>query len=202
MSARAVIAKPTPIAAAAYARRRSARAATIPASSSTTAIHRKTSAPTIPLRRLRQRDRLVRVTALLRLRIRGGSLEMLVESVRRVTLKAVRITLATFAALLAWGCTEPVAQSGGTNDDPVALGQRYDADPQFRREILERSLVNPRNGYSQKRLALYDDELWGALPIWNPEARGILVDDRVPPDGDAPGWGALESTPCRGNKRR
>ena len=74
---------------------------------------------------------------------------------------------------------------------PIALGKRYDADPQFRREVLERSLVNPRNGYSQKRLALYDDEHWGALPIWNPEARAILVDDRVPPS-DAPAWGALE----------
>ncbi len=51
----------------------------------------------------------------------------------------------------------------------LELGRRYVEDSAFRRQVLEDSLVNPDNGYSQLRLGRYTDDDWGALPVWKPE---------------------------------
>lgn len=59
---------------------------------------------------------------------------------------------------------EPVAA-----DEELALGRRYVDDAQFRRDVLEASLVNPDNGYSQLRLERYTEDKWGALPVWKPD---------------------------------
>ncbi len=48
----------------------------------------------------------------------------------------------------------------------------YLGDRAFRRAAIERSLVNPANGYSRDRLARYAlaDTGWELLPSWNPRA--------------------------------
>lgn len=90
-------------------------------------------------------------------------------------------------------------------------GERYLADPAFRREALLGSLENPDNVYAQERIANYGLETrgWDTLPAWNPrstrvtaEVAGALaasepVTDALEPvwDGETPttmdGWVAL-----------
>ena len=57
----------------------------------------------------------------------------------------------------------------------------YLNNPAFRREALERALVNPDNTYSQLRLDAYTEDAWGSLPIWNPRAAPISSLDTNPP---------------------
>ena len=59
----------------------------------------------------------------------------------------------------------PVASDPEARARDAFLGDRG-----FRREALERSLVNPDNGYSRDRLAGYAlaDRGWDLLPVWNP----------------------------------
>ncbi|HWB78191.1 MAG TPA: hypothetical protein VG755_24670 [Nannocystaceae bacterium] len=94
--------------------------------------------------------------------------------------------------------------------DPEARARdAFLGDRGFRREALERSLVNPDNGYSRDRLAGYAlaDTGWDLLPVWNPRSVPMtraLVEQlregalRLPEDaaplvgGDAPDdWAAL-----------
>ena len=53
-------------------------------------------------------------------------------------------------------------------DADVELGRSYASDAAFRRGVLEGSLVNPDNGYSELRLARYTEDQWGQLPVWAP----------------------------------
>lgn len=52
---------------------------------------------------------------------------------------------------------------------------KYLDDAGFRRATLERSLVNPDNGYSRDRIAAYGfaDAGWELLPTWNPRAIAV-----------------------------
>jgi hypothetical protein len=71
------------------------------------------------------------------------------------------------------GCGAPV---------PGSPALRYLTDRGFRRSELEASLVNPQNGYSQRRLERYaiaSDQGWDALPEWNPPTE--LVSAPAPP---------------------
>jgi mono/diheme cytochrome c family protein len=68
-------------------------------------------------------------------------------------------------------------------DDDLARGQRYVNERAFRRAALERSLVDPNNGYSALRTSRYAVEVdgepaeWDARPLWNPPVRPVTVDD-------------------------
>lgn len=90
-------------------------------------------------------------------------------------------------------------------------GERYLADPAYRREALLGSLQSPDNVYARERIANYGLETrgWDALPEWNPRstvvtgevadrlASGAPIDDALTPvwDGEAPtemeAWVAL-----------
>ncbi len=70
--------------------------------------------------------------------------------------------------LLVAACSAPPATVPPV-DEPSSIVSYLD-DAAFRRRELEASLVNPDNGYSRKRLAMYTEANWGALPIWNPPA--------------------------------
>ena len=58
---------------------------------------------------------------------------------------------------------------------PLGQGQQYVNAASFRRAMLESSLVNPSNGYSQLRLAYYQEGGWGALPEWNPPVAPVTA---------------------------
>jgi mono/diheme cytochrome c family protein len=68
-------------------------------------------------------------------------------------------------------CTAGSDRSEAPVSAEVIELRRYDDDASFRREVLERSLVNPSNTYSRLRLEQYTDARWGSLPEWNPEVR-------------------------------
>lgn len=62
-----------------------------------------------------------------------------------------------------------------TEPDLIEIGSRYVTDTPYRRALLESSLVDPTNGYAQRRLAEYavTDRFaapagWDARPVWNP----------------------------------
>ena len=86
------------------------------------------------------------------------------------------LLLAAGAGAASPGCVESQA-----DPDPSAealdVGRRYVQDPEFRRGVLEGSLVNPDNGYSRLRLARYTEDDWGALPQWKPELAPVLPAD-------------------------
>jgi mono/diheme cytochrome c family protein len=76
----------------------------------------------------------------------------------------------------------------GSGDEPATpdqLERFLGSGPQFiesterRRQALERSLVNPQNGYSRLRLDNYALERggWDALGVWNPPVRPMTTDD-------------------------
>ena len=67
------------------------------------------------------------------------------------------------------GCAPPAS------DDVV---RRYLDDDDFRRAELVASLVEPTNGYSQRRLDSYD--AWERLPQWNPRVRVVTRVNRSP----------------------
>jgi mono/diheme cytochrome c family protein len=84
---------------------------------------------------------------------------------RRVIPVRTQVTRFGAALVLLAACARG-AEPADTS--PLAQGSRYVNDAAFRRRVLEASLVNPKNGYSQLRLAQYRDDAWGALPEWNP----------------------------------
>ena len=69
--------------------------------------------------------------------------------------------------LAAVGCG---GEEEGPSEEAALLeqGRRYIEEDDYARAALERSLVNPDNGYSQLRLTSYTPTRWGALPLWNP----------------------------------
>ena len=80
-------------------------------------------------------------------------------------------------------------------DPLLEAGQLYVEDPDFRREALEASLVNPDNTYAARRLAAYHEGDWGALPVHNPPTRPVTRADlgaAIPTD--TAGWSPMELT--------
>lgn len=67
----------------------------------------------------------------------------------------------------------------------VEFGAQYVADDPFRRDALQRSLVNPANGYSRLRLERYNEAYWGSLPERNFAVRAVTTAD----------FGALSDAP-------
>lgn len=69
----------------------------------------------------------------------------------------------------------PVADEPWSDAWLLAEGRRFLSDTAYRREALERSLVNPQNLYSSQRLSSYGlgDRRWDRLPQWNPRARRV-----------------------------
>ena len=66
----------------------------------------------------------------------------------------------------------------GCGDSTSDLFQQYDGDSSFRRSALESSLVEPSNGYSQRRLNNYGlSDGWDSLKLWNPPTRPVTVRD-------------------------
>lgn len=86
-----------------------------------------------------------------------------------------RLVLVTLATATAPACI--------VENERVGPGAEFVESREFRRAVLEESLVNPANGYSQLRLANYarDDGggpiAWDALPVWNPPTRPSTIDD-------------------------
>ncbi len=99
--------------------------------------------------------------------------------------RAADLTLLVFA-LAGCGVPTPETEAPQASGDLLESGPLLVDDAEFRREILEASLVNPENGYSQLRLANYGlgDVGWDALPVRNFAVRpmtmgdvGAIVDD-------------------------
>lgn len=85
-------------------------------------------------------------------------------------------------SLTALACGEtthgPDDQTDPWPEDAMTQGARFSTDKDYRRRVLERSIVNPDNGYSTLRLAHYGTSSgWDELPVWNPRVRPITVDD-------------------------
>lgn len=77
-------------------------------------------------------------------------------------------------------CGEAEPEPADTDDETlIERGQRYAESREFRRAILESSLENPDNLYSQKRLTNYavDGESWESLPVFRPIAQPITASD-------------------------
>lgn len=97
------------------------------------------------------------------------------------------------AAALGGAC----AADDATNVEPglAASMHAYSTDPTARRRALEDSLVVRDNAYASLRLASYDDEHWGALPIYAPRTAplGVAPDGTAapPPDTGDAAWTSL-----------
>jgi len=77
----------------------------------------------------------------------------------------------------------------GATELDRAPARAYLEDAAFARDALVASLVNPRNGYSQLRLAHYatgDAADWDRLPEWNPPVEPIAADELDQPGGASP----------------
>jgi mono/diheme cytochrome c family protein len=92
-------------------------------------------------------------------------------SVRRQVGVAAGVAFAALLGLAA--CAE--TDRPPTESDLIEIGSRYVVDTTYRRALLEASLVDPTNGYAQRRLAEYavTDRFaaptgWDARPVWNP----------------------------------
>jgi hypothetical protein len=91
---------------------------------------------------------------------------MLELALRRLTGASV-VVLAAFLG----ACPEE------PTEDPLARGAEYVASSEARRKALEWAVVNPDNEYSKRRLELYREEEWGALPLWAPRVRPVRDED-------------------------
>jgi hypothetical protein len=87
-----------------------------------------------------------------------------------------RIMAGLMLAVTISGCDRPEDPA----IDAIATGLAWAESASVRRQSLEASLVNPDNAYSRLRLAYYDEENWGTLPLWNPPARGISIGESTP----------------------
>jgi mono/diheme cytochrome c family protein len=88
------------------------------------------------------------------------------------------------------GCAAGPALSA--TGDPLELAERFAKDAAFRRECLEESLVNLDNDYASARLANYDEQHWGSLPVAAFKTRPVVPADvgRPVPAPDA-SWRAI-----------
>src|SRR5437870_578938 len=77
--------------------------------------------------------------------------------------------------------------------DDSAFASRFLSERAYRRAVLERSIVNPGNGYSALRLTEYATEEsgeptgWDALAEWNPPLRPLVLGSE-PDVAPAPLW--------------
>jgi len=105
-------------------------------------------------------------------------------------MRRVNIKIAIFATLFLVGaCADEATQTPSDLDRAAA----YLRSAETRRELLAKSLVNPENGYSKRRLENYTETRWGALPVWNPRVRPVRTTDLgagVPSPDDS--WTTLE----------
>ncbi len=93
-----------------------------------------------------------------------------------LTVQCWVMTRLFFATLLSClGCEASVTPPG-----VLELGADYVQSASARRAAFEASLVNPGNGYAQLRARRYTEEDWGALPLWNPPARPMVVGETRP----------------------
>ena len=93
-----------------------------------------------------------------------------------------RLTLlATLSVLL--GCAD--REVSIPNDDIGGLAKSFVDEPEFRRHALERSFVNPNNGYSQLRSERYSEDVWGRLAVWKPPPSPSLWDESLIDDAGA-----------------
>ncbi len=71
------------------------------------------------------------------------------------------------------------AQPAPGHDDPIAQGRRWVESRALRRQVLEASLENPDNLYSQTRLANYAtaEGGWEALPVRRPAVHVVTMAD-------------------------
>ena len=81
------------------------------------------------------------------------------------------------AASFLVGCGDDEAASRAASRSDLDRAASYLSSADTRRELLVRSLVNPENGYSKRRLDNYTEERWGALPEWNPRVRPVRPSD-------------------------
>jgi hypothetical protein len=92
-----------------------------------------------------------------------------------------RFVLCVFPLWTALGCKKvspaPDRAERFSQVGMLSEAQRYVRDPLFRREQLERSLVNPKNAYSQERLLHYGlgTEGWDLLPEWTPASKPMTA---------------------------
>jgi mono/diheme cytochrome c family protein len=97
----------------------------------------------------------------------------------------------------ACGDAQPRASEAQSSADLATAMRSYVGDPAVGRRALERGIVNRGNGYSQLRLAQYDDEHWGRLPEFDPPTAPILLgagDAPVaPPASGEPSWSSLDA---------
>ncbi|HMJ09812.1 MAG TPA: hypothetical protein VK524_00330 [Polyangiaceae bacterium] len=94
------------------------------------------------------------------------------------------------AALALLECTGCGSSSGNdtSQSDEIAQGVRYDGDPEYRRNQLVDSIVNPNNAYSALRLSRYTAAGWGALPEWNPHVSAVDLQRAQPPASPSDAW--------------
>ncbi len=76
--------------------------------------------------------------------------------------------------VLSSACGADLKEALQPEEDPISLGKRYISDPDFRRETLLKSVVDPWNGYSRLRIENYGPGLaWESIPVWNPQIRPL-----------------------------
>lgn len=75
------------------------------------------------------------------------------------------------------GCGEPAAPDVEA-PDLLAEGRAYADDLAVGRAALERSIVDPTNSYSARRLESYTELRWGSLPVLTPRIAPIVVGQR------------------------
>jgi hypothetical protein len=61
--------------------------------------------------------------------------------------------------------------------ETLELADRFENDAAFRRDCLGKSLVNKQNGYAKTRLARYNQQDWGNLPVAGFKTRPVLPAD-------------------------
>jgi cytochrome c5 len=94
-------------------------------------------------------------------------------------------TVVLLACLGAAGLACGSSSSGSAEPSAPA----YLTDASFRRSALLASLVNPRDGYAEDRIAHYATGTagdWDALPEWNPRAELVEASELAQPGGASP----------------
>lgn len=88
--------------------------------------------------------------------------------------------------LVLCGLIAVLAACGGGATDPAPTGEPYLADASYRRAELIASLVDPRDGYAQERLAHYatgEADDWDRLPEWSPPVEPVQASELDAPGG-------------------
>jgi mono/diheme cytochrome c family protein len=93
---------------------------------------------------------------------------------------AIALSIACVSSFVA--CAEPEStrdQEAAPPDESLEASMcAYVKSFEVGRRALERSVVNPSNGYSMLRLSRYDENRWGALPELHAKTAPMIVDTR------------------------